>query len=51
MVWEEMRPYMLSNNKIKRDMLTLLIEKMLVNLKNPVLTVDFLMSSMDTREY
>ncbi|XP_050428281.1 nucleolar complex protein 4 homolog [Adelges cooleyi] len=47
-VWDEMRPLTISSVKIKREMLTILIEKMLVNLSAPVLTVDFLMSAMDT---
>ncbi|XP_025407658.1 nucleolar complex protein 4 homolog B isoform X1 [Sipha flava] len=47
-VWEGMKPFMLSNSKIRREMLTLLIEKMLMHLKNPLVTADFLMNSMDT---
>jgi hypothetical protein len=42
---------MLSNSKIRREMLTLLIEKMLMHLKNPLVTADFLMNSMDTRKF
>lgn len=48
-VWDNMKPFMVSNAKIRREMLTLLIEKMLVNLNNPLVTADFLMDSMDSR--
>lgn len=48
-VWDGMKPFMISNAKVRRDMLTLLIEKMLGNLNNPLVTADFLMESMDTR--
>lgn len=50
-VWDGMKPFMISNSKIKREMLMMLIEKMLVNLNNPVITTDLLMESMDTRMY
>lgn len=50
-VWEGMKPFMLSNFKIRREMLTLLIEKMLMHLNNPLVTADFLMNSMDTRKF
>lgn len=50
-VWDGMKPFMLSNAKIRREMLTLLIEKMLVYLNNPLVTADFLMDSMDTRMF
>jgi len=46
-VWNGMKPFMLSNSRIRREMLTLLIEKILMNLNNPLLTADFLMESMD----
>jgi len=48
-VWDNMKPFVLSNYRIRREMLTLLIEKILVNLNNPLLTADLLMESMDTR--
>ncbi|XP_060840353.1 nucleolar complex protein 4 homolog B [Rhopalosiphum padi] len=47
-VWDDMKPFMLSNIKIRREMLTLLIEKMLMHLNNPLVTADFLMDSLDT---
>lgn len=50
-VWDGMKPFMTSNIRIKREMLTLLIEKMLINLNNPVVIADFLMNSMDTRMF
>lgn len=50
-VWDGIKPFMISNAKIRREMLTLLIEKILVNLNNPVITADFLMDSMNTRMY
>jgi len=50
-VWDEMKPFMLSNIKIRREMLTLLIEKMQMNLINPLVTADFLMDSLDTRMF
>lgn len=50
-VWDAMKPFMLSNIKIRREMLTLLIEKMLMNLTNPLVNADFLMDSMDTRMF
>lgn len=50
-VWDDMKPFMLSNIRIRREMLTLLIEKMLMNLINPLVTADFLMNSMDTRMF
>lgn len=50
-VWDGMKPFMTSNAKIRREMLTLLIEQILVNLNNPVITADFLMDSMQTRTY
>lgn len=50
-VWDEMKPFMLSNIKIRREMLTLLIEKMQMNLNNPLVTADFLMDSLDTRMF
>lgn len=46
-VWDGMKPFTVQNLKLRREMLTLLIEKMLVNLKNPLVTADFLMDSMD----
>jgi len=46
-----MKPFMMSNTKIRRDMLTLLIEKLLINLNNPVVTADFLMDSMNKEYY
>lgn len=49
-VWNDMKPFM-SNIKIQREMLTLLIEKMLINLNNPLVIADFLMNSMDTRMF
>lgn len=49
-VWEGMKPFMVANAKIRREMLTLLIEKMLMHLNNPLVTADFLMNSMDTRK-
>lgn len=45
-----MKPFMTSNLKIRREMLTLLIEKMLINLNNPLVIADFLMDSMNTRK-
>jgi len=50
-VWDDMKPFMLSNIKIRREMLTLLIEKMLMHLNNPLVTADFLMDSLDTRMF
>lgn len=50
-VWNDMKPFMLSNIKIRREMLTLLIEKILMNLINPLVNADFLMDSMDTRMF
>lgn len=50
-VWDDMKPFMLSNIKIRRDMLTLLIEKMQMHLNNPLVTADFLMDSLDTRMF
>jgi len=50
-VWDGMKPFMLSNIKIRREMLTLLIEKIQMNLINPLVTADFLMDSLDTRMF
>jgi len=50
-VWDDMKPFMLSNIKIRREMLTLLIEKMQMHLNNPLVTADFLMDSLDTRMF
>lgn len=50
-VWDGMKPFMLSNIKIRREMLTLLIEKMQIHLNNPLVTADFLMDSLDTRMF
>jgi len=50
-IWDGMKPFMSSNIKIRREMLTLLIEKMLMHLNNPLVTADFLMDSLDTRMF
>lgn len=50
-VWDGMKPFTFSNLKLRREMLTLLIEKMIAHLNNPLLTSDFLMDSMDTRMF
>lgn len=47
-VWDNIKPFMISNVKIRREMLMLLIEKMLVHLNNPLTTADFLMDSINT---
>lgn len=49
-VWDNIKPFMISNVKIRREMLMLLIEKMLVHLNNPLTTADFLMDSINTRK-